>query len=447
MTKSLNVKSSAVLVAITYFLFSIFTLVFDYVLGNLNISIVLIWLIVVVNLVLFNNKNEFIDPRCFFSAFFALYHTWYPISIALGRESLLFDIDIDILWEASNYSLFCLLVFVNVSNFFIMFFKYEPSNFKIINVAHRNFNSENMLLLITLSVVLFSFIFISSSDLKSKSDVNSQGGLVKLLSYYALLLSTALIILRMVRNDHKLYKDFYFILFLIVTIIYVGFTGERDVIFRFLICSLLVSSYKNNNFGTFKILSLVVVASIIVPVSQAFKAVFISGFSGVNMDINTVFSNEFISTSRNLYTLMYFGGDSEPMFIFSDIVRGLMPSVVTKNLGIISTSQWFNSHYRMINDFDGRAGWGFGLVPLGYLVGKEFGGFLVMSLSAMIINFIYSRSKRSDYWFVFYLLALTVLIYAMRADFANLVSQIFKITGVSMLIIYFSHRFLVRLNE
>lgn len=446
---TISSKNSEAASALFFLPYSIFIYALDALLTNLSLSIILIWFTSLICFYFFNRSKDFLDPRAFFPAFFSMYHTWYPLSVILGRQSSFFNIEQNDLWLTSNLSLLSLLTFINVSNFILMFCKVDKLNqsVELKTIKNLNFKSEKIVFITTLCVVFLSFFFISSSDLQSKSDVNAQGGIVKLLSYYSLLLSTALILIRMTRLGAGFYKDKYFVVFSLLTLLYVGFTGERDVLFRFLICSLLIYTYNKNNFSVFKILLLVFSASILVPLSQAFKAVFISGFSGVNFELATVFSNEFISTSRNLYTLIYFGVDSQPSFLFTDFMRGVLPSAITEKFNIISTSQWFNSHYRVVNNFDGRAGWGFGLVPQGYLIGKELGCMLVMMFSAIIINWSYIKSNKNEYWFVFYLLSLTVLIYAMRADFANLVSQTFKIGGVSVLILYSFHRILVRLNR
>ncbi|MGR5341953.1 O-antigen polymerase [Vibrio astriarenae] len=418
---------------------SAFLFVLSEISNDVIVSITSIWLVFFLCLCLFNQKRNFFDPRLFVSAFFALYHTWFPLSFVIGKENRLFPIYEHILIESINYSLFGIIVYVNVVSFLIWVFSHYGYNDKnepqTISNTHTS-KSEYIILISTISVAILSMFFFSSGDFASKSDINSSGGAIKTFSYFSMLLANVVILLRACRLTYnQIIFDKVIISFLLVSLLYVGFTGERDTLFRNLICLLIIFYSKKENFGSLKIILFIFAVSLVVPVSQAFKAVLLSGFNGLVLELNTIFSNEFVSASRNLYSLLHFKADFDISFIFRDIARAFVPSAFLSGSDIYSAGQWFNSEFRVVNHFSGRAGWGFGIIAEGYLLGGYFGVFIVMTIVAALISTLYVKTQKSEYHFVWYILSLTVILYVMRADVANLLSQVFKINGVAILII------------
>lgn len=75
------------------------------------------------------------------------------------------------------------------------------------------------------------------------------------------------------------------------------------------------------------------------------------------------------------------------------------------------------------------------MVAEGLLFGGVAGILVAMSLVAVVLVGFYRWRNRSEYWYVFYLLALSSAIYCIRADLANLLSMTFKIGGSAVLLV------------
>ena len=158
-------------------------------------------------------------------------------------------------------------------------------------------------------------------------------------------------------------------------------------------------------------------------------------------------SNEFISASRNFYSLLLYGVEHNIYFLFNDIIRAFTPSILLPSLDIQSTGSWFNKIYRVENDFYGTSGWGFSIIGTGYLVGGWWGIILITSIYSFVLSILYNMRIKSVYWYVFYLLAFTTAIYVIRGDMANFLSQVFKIGGLSVFSLFIIHRFFIRIRK
>ncbi len=87
----------------------------------------------------------------------------------------------------------------------------------------------------------------------------------------------------------------------------------------------------------------------IIPISQGFKVVLLSGTININKNGLELLSNEFISASRNFYSLLLYGVEHNIYFLFNDIVRAFTPTILLPSIDIQSTGSWFNKIYRVEN--------------------------------------------------------------------------------------------------
>lgn len=110
-------------------------------------------------------------------------------------------------------------------------------------------------------------------------------------------------------------------------------------------------------------------------------------------------------------------------------------------LGLLNSAAWFHQVYRLEEGIAGAAGWGFGLVAEGCLIGGIPGIIFVMSFVSVSLAVLYQCRMRSEYWYVFYLLSLSTAIYCIRADMASVLSQTYKIGGVAVWFMYLLGRF------
>lgn len=386
--------------------------------------------------------RSILDPRSLFLIMLTVYSVWFPLQVIIfGYEGPL-KLNLDILLESIRLQVFGIVVFVLICTTLInedKVYKLKSGLFRGLALGGKELLSEKIVYWPILFVILISLLATMAGGYTSKREILDSGSVFKVvgeLSFYVLLV---IVTLHTLRSGRKLvtYKS------LIVIFVGLGYfllLGERDIFFRVSILAVLILVDRKNIPVFLSALFIVFLAIIIVPLSQEFKAVFLSGdISVTKQGLDLVFSNEFISAGRNVYSLMYYGVDHSLSFLFNDVQRAFIPSILMPETDIQSTGAWFDSVYRVTHNFSGTAGWGFTIIGQGYLIAGYWGVFIVMSIIAMVISLLYKRCYKSEYWYVFYLIALTTYIYIIRADFANLLSQVFKIGGLSVLGVYFAH--------
>ncbi|WP_193000267.1 O-antigen polymerase [Vibrio litoralis] len=435
---------------VLFFIWSCLSFIANFLLGNIFILNVTFAITTILSIYIFNDDKTFIDPRVVLPGFFYLYHTWYFHSLSVGREMLFFTPIDSIIEESLLVSYFGMLVLINTINLvFITRGRYFSTDYKLIfhdSSRTATTKPEMIIWFASLAVSFICLAYVYTSGATSKLEITRLGG-IHTLGYYSTLILNILTLLRCVRLPvRSIYKDKMIIIIILYFVFYLIVAGERDIPFRFLISCLIIYTVKTKAFGFSKILSFLTIVVIIVPISQMFKSVAVGGLSLNNFSLLMLFSNEFITTSRNLYSLLFFGVEHSLSFIFTDVLRAFLPSPILDSLDIMSTNKWFNTLYRTDNDFSGSAGWGLGLIPQGIIVGGYFGVYLIMTLVGIIIGSLYALRIKSQMYLLFYILALTVSIYCFRADLANYLSQIFKINGFSFLIIFYFSKWLKRLS-
>lgn len=389
------------------------------------------------------NKGVISDPRMLITGFLFIYSCWYPLRVSLTGFSLL-EIDYVLLKSSVNLSFLGTITFVLVTNTLIN----ENQNIqrkklftKISREAIFQF-SEKILFFSLLTVVALSLFYVILSGAERTLDI--VGPIVQI-GHFSVLLLILLTALRMSKIKEKFYFDKLVIAFLVLSILFVLVTGRREAAFRIILICIIIFFDKNERANSWIIVSLLVGAAILVPFTQAFKAVLLSGELALpSLGVRAVFSNEFISASRNLYSLMLFEVEHDVSFIFTDILRAFVPTILLPDLDLMSSTRWFNSVYRVEHGFDGEAGWGFGIIAQGYLIGGPIGIILLMSIYSSIVSGIYNIRFKNKYFYVFYLIFLITAIYCIRADLANLLSQSFKIAGLMLILVLTSHMLMKR---
>lgn len=387
--------------------------------------------------------RSILDPRSLFLIMLTVYSVWFPLQVVtFGYEGPL-KLDLDVLLESIRLQVFGIVIFVLMCTTLINeneIYKLKSGFFRGLAVGGKELLSEKIVYWPILLFVLISLFATMAGGYTSKRDILDSGSVFKNIGELFFYVLLVIVILHTLRSGRKLvtYKT------LIVIFVGLGYfllLGERDVFFRSSILAVLMLVDRKNIPVFLSTLFIVSLAVVIVPLSQEFKAVFLSGDINIKRQgLDLVFSNEFISAGRNVYSLMYYGVDHSLSFLFGDVLRAFIPSVFMSDFDIQSTGSWFNSVYRVNNNFSGTAGWGFTIIGQGYLISGYWGVFVIMSIIAIIISLFYRRCYKSEYWYVFYLIALTTYIYIIRADFANLLSQVFKIGGLSVLGVYLAHR-------
>lgn len=411
-------------------LISIFSFLLCHLYDQLWFTISSMWLYSFLCIWLYN-RNSFVDPRAVFPPFFSFYYTWYALSISLGRQPRLFSIDEVLLHESVVFSYFCLLVFINCTNLIFILLNSETKlNFHMRTFFKPSQFSELCIMTFCFLISILSSIILLRSGVSSKNEATQLGGFFGIAYLFTFFLSIGVMI-RVYRLSHiNFFKDPLIFGFVLYSILYMTITGERDIIFRFFVVSLFIIGYKFKRLDFYKVLLLLVSIAIIVPMSQLAKSILLSGPNLLIFTPESILGNEFVSAGRNLYTLFYFSVENNPLTMLTDLVRAFAPSSICDIFSITSTNVWFNSVFRFEHNFSGSAGWGFGLVPQAYLMGGYLGGFIYFSVLSFIVSLVFLKINKNEYWAVLYFISMASLIYCLRADLSNYLSQSFKVGGI-----------------
>lgn len=394
-----------------------------------------VYAVIVVGL---NCKNGAADPRVFPLAFMAVYFTFFPLrAFFFGPGNLPYDENV--LLESLRLQSLALAVFVIVSNAIVVETR-QCRPFQFFNTGFASTSSERALLLCAMPFVLVPILLIAKSGVSSKREILDGLSAVKVVSDLALLVVTVLIFLRAVRIGKTFCFDFLVICYVGLCLFYVLLTGERDILFKVLFGFLIIYYDQRRSFGFFKMIAIFSALILVVPVSQYFKGVLLNGQVTFDRDgWDLILYSEFMSASRNFYALLFFGVDHDISFLLSDISRAFIPTLVTGEADVQSSVAWFDKVFRIENGFSGTSGWGFAIVGFGYIVGGVAGIIAIMIFYAALLGALYNLRWRSIYWYAFYILALAAFVYVIRADLANLLSLLFKVSGLAMVLVYLAH--------
>lgn len=370
---------------------------------------------------------NFSSPVFMVSVFNFLYCTWYFIFLFLTK-----GYDADVVSSAIRLGMLASLALTTSCLSVVFFVKSVDSVFEIKMWVGTKILYYFLLFL----VVAVAFMSISTGS-TSKTDLQDNLGF-----FHTLLLICCLFITYMmfVFSFGKLVSWSVFSLWLApvfsIFLFLMLLTGERDLMFRFLLFAFIIFYDINNVPAKKKFILLLAAAVILLPITQALKAVFFSSDVSLSYGLASIFFGEFSSASRNLYlVLLNDGSELYPSFsLFTDLARGLLP--MSGALGYDSSVSWFHNVFRPYNGLAGDSGWGLGLVVQGYLIGGAAGVFFLFFILGLLLGLSYVLRKRSVYFYVFYLIFLSSTIYCLRADVANLVSSVFKI-GVLFIFVMF----------
>ena len=395
-------------------------------------------------IVYFYSGRSILDPRVIIVSFLTIYSTFFAVRVGFTGDSLL-PLDYEILARSLQYQFLSLFVFVTIIN--IIIDDKKKLNERIYPV--KSLFSEKLIFILTIPFALLAIYSIYKSGVSSKAEILSgTSRVVMALFLFSSYLSTSIMVLRSLRLKGRMAFDgvlFFYIFFCFYIMI---LAGERDIFFRiaFIIGLLYFDCKKFNTFRYVLIILFLVV--FIVPFSQALKAILLVGhFELKKVGFSFLFGNEFISSGRNFYSLLFYGVNHDLSYFFCDIVRAFLPSIFLPGFQVESVGSWFHNVYRVEHGFSGSSGWGFTLAGEGYLIASSFGILLIMALYSIVIGVSYNMRSKSVYWYVFYLLTLSTSVYVIRADLANFLSQVFKIGGLSIFIIYFFHILFLKLKK
>ncbi|UXN74101.1 hypothetical protein N8D56_01950 [Devosia sp. A8/3-2] len=218
--------------------------------------------------------------------------------------------------------------------------------------------SLNILMIISMTIILFALIEAVASGASMKRELVAQGSFFGTIAGFAsVILTCGSILLAASIMRQKGVAALFGSPLIVFSAAAVFFSlvvlGERDYVFRFVFCAMVVYFNYKRSMGVGRMLLLLAALCLVLPVSQSAKGLLLSGgeFS-IDFSINSIFVGEFISSARNIYMLLFHGVHHSYSFLANDIARGFLP--FGGNFHFQSTSNWYNSVYRVDHSFSGR---------------------------------------------------------------------------------------------
>ena len=394
---------------------------------DVAISLALFSAFSIATMVAANRDKNFLHPLVAFPLFFYPYSTWHTYYSLINGTG-----ELDFLSHSILYAFFGLLVFQLVGTLLLGWTRED--RIRPVIIQRRQSLVEKMLMWFGLLVVAVSLRSIAGGGFASKRDIiDFQPTLLPVMSITLWVLTVAVLLTVVRWRFGGVRPDGLALAICGLTILVYLMVGERDFLFRMSACMLFLFADEKRKMNLPALLCVLAAVAVAIPWGQQFKALFLAS-SGVDVPSGwDLLLGEFYAASRNLYLLVSRGYEPSWSFLWADLLRGILP--FSSDSGLMNSVAWFHSVSRYEEGIDGSSGWGFHLVAEGLLFGGVAGICVVMSLAAVLLVGFYRLRNRSEYWYVFYLLALSSAIYCIRADLANLLSMTFKIGGSAVLLI------------
>ncbi|HDR8073367.1 TPA: oligosaccharide repeat unit polymerase, partial [Bacillus cereus] len=279
-----------------------------------------------------------------------------------------------------------------------------------------------------------------------KLDIYESGNIINIIAFRAVLLLIILYIYRLTEKFlfNNQIDTGLIIKTGIVIMLMVIFSGERDILFRYVVITGLILYY-------FKIIKnihlplLIPVAVIAMPLTHVYKYYFLDGTTRVSsLDANTniffeFLSGEFVTASRNLQVLINNSSMTEGLYNGYTILNATLRTLfLDTDFSLIS---WYNdTFFPQLT----KTGYGFTLVGEGYVNWGYWGIVIVFSIFGLFIKLLYKKSNKNIYYFTIYIYTIPIYMYSIRADLTNIFSPFVKQLLFSMLLIYIFNRIMIR---
>lgn len=357
-------------------------------------------------------------PYVWYSFVFMIYSISYPI---LYINGVLNDVYVytDTLIISQWLALVTFLIVVTPHK--IKYSKLKPTN---------NLIFTNDILLFAISIFLLLVILeISINGYEHKSEIYSEASMFTFIGFrlaLVLIILFAFTMSQFALKNNKVNKKIAVYVVLLMFLLFF-FSGERDLLIRTLVVFLFIYHIlvKDNKLSK-EIILIGIVSLLLIPLMQQFKYF---GLTGETNDTKHNFLielllSEFSSASKNLQILLLdhtVNGVFEGATFVSATIRALNIENLF-NINILSSNAWFNNKYFELE----RAGQGFTLVGDGYINYGYLGIIILFIFIGILVRILYALSNKNIFYFVLYIVSIPILMYATRADFANVLTQIFN---------------------
>ncbi|UOQ45391.1 oligosaccharide repeat unit polymerase [Halobacillus salinarum] len=370
-------------------------------------------------------KFDIMHPYTWYLPFFLLYSISQPLLVILG-------------WSIYNEEIMnsaLIMQWVAMSVFIIVITpkkrKYNLNKYnEKIRKAHNLIPITKIVYTISLIMISFYLISIIGSGAKVKVDI-TQGVASNNLNSFASLayMSFGLLYSYELIKNNKIPK--------MLTIITVAWTlvtflisGERDILLKFIWCISLLY-FLVQSISKYKIVIMGFLGVSIIPILQNFKNFGLTGetrgFSSSSFIIDFLRS-EFNSAGDNLNLVI-------SNFNWDNFLLGRSLIWDFKRVFFYmgeSTTQWFNETFYL----DSVHGQGFTIVGEGYVNLGVIGVIIWFLIISFIVRVLYLNSTLNIIWLNIYILSMPMFIYVTRADFANLLSGVFKQIILPLVVLY-----------
>ncbi|WP_341322766.1 O-antigen polymerase [Solibacillus sp. FSL H8-0523] len=358
-------------------------------------------------------RGDLAHPYTWYSIVYTLYAIGYPVTY-------LFESTYDIYIYTKS------LMLVQIIALSIILVIVGPTRISFHkNVFKLAFEKRNKTLFyVVLILVSMSVLEVIFKGYSHKVQIYEQGSPIVQIGFRVILLLMIIYAINQtitfIKNEKFNNKELF--AFILITFGIFYYSGERDLFLRGLIVILFLY-YIFSAKQKINLLTIIMGISslLLIPLMAKFKYFGLTG-NVSKSDGNfllSLFNSEFASASKNLQIILlseynsYFGGQS---YIWG-IIRGLnLDSIFTAP----SIMSWYNSTFFEEN----RAGQGFSILAEGYL-NNGYSGIVFIAVSiGLIMKLLYRTSKINVYFFVYYLSAIPIFMYSLRADLANLLTPL-----------------------
>lgn len=365
-------------------------------------------------------------PYVWFGPIYTLYSIAHPILIILGEA---YD-------ETYTKELMCL----QWTGLVIFLLVISPKRYSYENIRNIRLNtfSSGYIYKFSLVFLLIFILALMTGSYSGKKDIYDSGSVLILVGFRVVLLfliAYAIELISRIQAKNKSSLKITLITFMVTFLIFL-FSGERDLVLRFLVITIFIYYIFSNQKKRKRFLIVLPFLMLILPLLRKMKYLGMGkGFTDTSSEsfIASFLKSDFIAASKNLQILVS-DPYSENLFngftFITDIIRSLKMDGLFSQYSF-SVIEWFNHNY-FASD---RAGQGFTLIGEGYVNFGIIGVILIMLIVSYMVKTLYFFSIKYLYGFFIYVLSIPIFMYSIRADLSNILSPLFTQVFMSILII------------
>lgn len=291
---------------------------------------------------------------------------------------------------------------------------------------------------VTLMVIINNFAFFFSGATTKRDFWEFRDDVFYMTAFYNLwIICYAMVILRQIKFGRLRVPMLFAGFCLILAVITMINTGERDVIIKLIVASvfLAVFTYRKGAPAAIFALFLTILA---LPFTKDLGTSLHTGVEFRARDSLTIaiLENDFNAAGRNLDMLMYNPAIYREIGterLFADVARGLVPGQFFQ---FENTGTWFTRHYTPYVTGRDRAGIGFSLFGAFFI----YGGFVATAVGFSLIGamsaLFWHLAKQSRLMFAGYCLLAPLFIWSLRGDLAYVLSGAIKQVFLPLLFLW-----------